>query len=159
METSTERGPLIVVRDPRIRAWLIAAAEAAELLILSEKISERTQLRTLTPIGMEISITWKRRTETLTIFQFHFHLNLLALEQWCRANTWMLEDTLLLTIKGIDVCLPEGPNPWNRVGFSIRAGEGHAMKEVWVRIEKKDVTFIVHREVTQQREWEIFLEE
>ena len=70
----------------------------------------------------------------------------------------MMEDSLMLTVKGIDVCLPPGPNPWNRVGFSIRSGEGKDTKETWVRLLKGDATFVIHREVTQQREWEVFLE-
>lgn len=159
MEFSTEfLNPLLVVRDPRIRAWLIASAQNLEKLILAGKISETTQIRSLTQIGIEISATWKKKAENIFVFRYRYHLNLSKLEQWCRENAWMLEDSLTFSIKGVDVCIPPGPNPWNRAGFSIRSSVENDMKEVWLRLMKKDAEFIVHREVTQQREWEVFFE-
>ena len=63
----------------------------------------------------------------------------------------------MFSMKGIDICVPFGK--WRQSGFSIQNGREEQFKEVWIHLLKRDAKFIVHREVTQQKEWEIFLEE
>jgi hypothetical protein len=70
----------------------------------------------------------------------------------------MLEGPLMITVKGININIPFGPSSWEQSGFYIQDGKGSESKEVWLKLGERDVSFVVHREITEQKEWEVFLE-
>lgn len=93
-----------------------------------------------------------------SIFRFEYSINKKIFQAWCIANKGLMEDTLTFAMKGIQFVIPFGPTSWEQTGTYILDGKGGDAKQVWLKLLEKPAVFIVHREITELKEWEIYLE-
>jgi len=69
-----------------------------------------------------------------------------------RTHPELCEGPLSLSIKGVDVVVPYGPDKLDKVSFSITQGE----TQLWLPLPAQRVVFRVHRDVVSKSEWICF---
>jgi hypothetical protein len=146
------------VRDLKLRSLLIRVTEGLERRMESFLNGALRMQKTLTPIGLEIQISWKMKEAGPILFRFEYSLNKKIFQAWCIANKGLMEDALTFSMKGVQFVIPFGPQSWEQTGTYILDGKGKDAKEVWLKMLNHPIVFIVHREITELKEWEVYLE-
>jgi hypothetical protein len=82
-------------------------------------------------------------------------MDMAALKKWGAdpKNQYLLEGTLFLTQKGIEICIPAGKI--NNPSFTIEDIDGN---RIALEIGKHEEVFHVHREIVHAKEWVISLD-
>lgn len=147
------------VRSKKLRSLLILVAEKLEPQIPIFLSGARILKPTLTPIGLRIDVTWQIKESGPTVFRFRYHLDQRTFEGWCLAHKWLLDGGPFSCVNmGIDFVVPFGAQKWKQSGMYFTDGHKASDSQVWLKLLDKDITFVVHREITERREWEVYLE-
>jgi len=147
------------VRNKRLRSLLIAVAVKLESLLPNFLSGAQTLKPTLTPIGLRIDTTFQIKESGPTVFRFTYHLDQRIFEGWCLAHKWLIDGgPFTCTNMGIEFVVPFGASKWHQSGTYLTDGNDKDSSQVWLKLLDHDVTFVVHREITELREWEVYLE-
>jgi hypothetical protein len=146
-----------IISDKRLRAKLIASAEYIENSLANGSMDENQNLQIETPYGLRITAVIETREGKPDIFYYTYSMNLDKLNQWAQSVKYLLEGPLIFMGYGVEIFVPEGLENLNKtmVKFETRTLDQREIPK-WTNPFKESIVFRVHREIVNQKEWEIF---
>lgn len=146
------------VEDDHLRNILITASEKMEELLKNEKILLNTPIKTKNPLGIIVEARADKPKENKpTIFQFDYSIDTDILKQWLEEHSY-LEGPMSFKTRGITFIYPEKKVEWQKYHKVECIIDSHPTPEnksgkIFIDIFIKGVSFVVHRDVFNDREW------
>ncbi len=111
-----------------------------------------TTHRTGVRVDIEIISTAEDRP---FIFKYHYSLDTIKFKEFLEANQDLCEGALGMQVFGIKFLNIEGVKKWEKTDWYITNEEGLRMS---LPILESEITFVIHRDLFSQQEWEITVE-
>jgi hypothetical protein len=145
------------VTDKSIRGILIGSVESLETLLSKLTEGQILPLNTFhSPWGLRIDVSYEMPAHGKpVIFHYCYGVDTAKFRTWLQEHAFLCDSgPLVFSSKGIQVTVPDAKE-WAFAMFSIDNESG---KPIPLPLMEIETTFTIHRDLFNQKEWEIYIE-